>query len=120
MYTKREAQIYQIQPHDGDGPAYVNVKDPNDDLEWYEVDGEEPDGTWDTMHKLEAEGKAEEADAEQKRVYQALYDAAPKAIVALPHHCGSWVIGGPAEVRQLIQDLQIILIEMAAEELKQP
>lgn len=30
-------------------------------------------------------------------------------VVFLPHSCQEWVIGGPAEVRQMIEDLQAIL-----------
>jgi len=31
-------------------------------------------------------------------------------VVVLPHSCGEWIIGGPAELNQLIEDLKMIRI----------
>ncbi len=33
-------------------------------------------------------------------------------VVTLPHSCGDWVIGGHAEVRQMIEDLTALLSKL--------
>lgn len=40
-------------------------------------------------------------------------DVEPPA-VELPHSCSAWVIGGPENVKALIEDLQAALLEMEA------
>jgi hypothetical protein len=35
-------------------------------------------------------------------------------VVQLPHSCNEWVIGGPAEIRLLIADLEAALVELEA------
>ena len=37
------------------------------------------------------------------------YSGKERIAAILPHSCDSWVIGGPNEVRQMIDDLQAIL-----------
>ena len=32
--------------------------------------------------------------------------------VHLPHSCGKWIIGGPAEIRTMIQDLKDVLFKI--------
>lgn len=37
------------------------------------------------------------------------YDDVPHGTVFLPHSCDEWVIGGPEQIRTLIEDLQAAL-----------
>ena len=46
------------------------------------------------------------------QVYDARNKHASPPFVYLPHSCQEWVIGGPAEVRQLIKDLLALLVDM--------
>lgn len=59
---------------------------------------------------------SDEPDPWEGKVYDARrgddddYLSAPA--VELPHSCNAWVIGGPQQVRELIEDLQTMLATM--------
>lgn len=51
-------------------------------------------------------------DAREENGYEDTYKYSNEKIVALPHSCNEWVIGGEDEVKILIEDLQNILLEL--------
>ena len=51
---------------------------------------------------------------------QAVGEVLPPRLAVLPHSCGYWVIGGPAEVKHLIADLMLALQPLCAEESRPP
>lgn len=57
----------------------------------------------------------EESDAhDDVCTYEDHIDAGPglgRFVVALPHQCGKWLIGGPVEIADLIADLTAILAQ---------
>ena len=54
-----------------------------------------------------------ETDCDSRVVRDAIKDGLD-SVVCLPHCCDEWVIGGPDEVRALIEDLQAALAKMGS------
>lgn len=61
----------------------------------------------------------EESDAhDDVCTYEDHIDAGPglgRFVVALPHQCGKWLIGGPVQLDQMIEDLQAIRTSLRAD-----